>query len=96
MRKLFTGSKDTQALDAEIATVLEGLRNCEELDESYYKRLEVLDKLIDLRNKQKRKFISKENAPMFANLFGIAMILGYEKANVITSKAIGFVTKGRV
>ena len=96
MKKLFTGSKDTQALDAEIAAVLEGLQNCEELDESYYRRLEVLAKLIDLRNKQTRKFISKENAPMFANLFGIAMILGHEKANVITSKAIGFVTKGRV
>ena len=96
MKKLFTGSKDTQALDAEIAAVLEGLQNCTELDESYYNRLDVLDKLMDLRNKQNRKFMSKENAPLIANLVGIAMILGHEKANVITSKAIGFVTKGRV
>lgn len=96
MKKLFTGSKDTQALDTEIAAVLEGLQNCTELDESYYNRLEVLDKLMELRNKQKRKFMSKENAPLIANLVGIAMILYHEKANVITTKAIGFVTKGRV
>ena len=96
MKKLFTGSKDTQALDAEIAAVLRDLKNCDELDESYYTRLDVLDKLMDLRNKQNRKFMSKENAPLIANLVGIAMILYHEKANVITSKAVGFVTKGRV
>ena len=96
MRKLFTGRNDAQALDDEIATVLDGLRNCDELDESYYNRLEVLDKLMELRNKQKRRFVSKENAPLIANLVGIAMILYHEKANVITSKAVGFVTKGRV
>ena len=51
---------------------------------------------MDLRNKQKRKFMSKENAPLIANLVGIAMILYHEKADVITTKALGFVTKGRV
>ena len=96
MKKLFTGSKDTQALDAEIAAVLRDLKNCDELDESYYTRLDVLDKLMDLRNKQNRKFLSKENAPLIANIVGIAMILYHEKANVITTKALGFVTKGRV
>ena len=30
------------------------------------------------------------------NLMGIFLILGYEKANVITSKALGFIIKGRV
>ena len=31
-----------------------------------------------------------------ANLLGIGLILSYEKLNVITSKALGFVIRGRV
>lgn len=34
-------------------------------------------------------------AAVAANILGIAMILGYERANVITSKALSFVTKMR-
>jgi hypothetical protein len=30
------------------------------------------------------------------NLLGIVLILGYEKANIVTSKAIGFVIKGKL
>ena len=30
------------------------------------------------------------------NLVGIMMILGYEKANVLTSKALGMILRGRV
>lgn len=33
--------------------------------------------------------------PVSANLLGIIMILGFEKANVVTSKALGFVMKAR-
>ncbi len=35
-------------------------------------------------------------AVIAANLLGIALILGYEKANVITTKALGFIIRGRV
>lgn len=30
------------------------------------------------------------------NLVGIIMVLGYEKANVLTSKALGMILRGRV
>lgn len=33
--------------------------------------------------------------PVAANLAGIIMILGFEKFNVVTSKALGFVMKAR-
>jgi hypothetical protein len=35
-------------------------------------------------------------AVVAGNLLGIILILGYEKADVITTKALGFVLKGRV
>lgn len=46
------------------------------------------------RNKKPR--ISPDTIAMIAaNLVGIVLILGYEKADVITSKALGFVMRGR-
>ena len=35
-------------------------------------------------------------AVVFGNLIGIGCILNFEKVNIITSKAMGFVLKGRV
>jgi len=54
-----------------------------------------LSKLYEL--KKKDHTISPETlAVIGANLAGIILILGFEQANVITSKAIGFVLRGRV
>lgn len=48
---------------------------------------------------------SKEDKPMFSpdvmltvggNLLGIALILSYERLNVITTKALGFVIRSRI
>ena len=35
-------------------------------------------------------------AVVLGNLLGILLILGYEKGNVITTKALGFIIRGRV
>ena len=35
-------------------------------------------------------------AIVLGNLLGIAIIVGYEEGHIITSKALGFVLKGRV
>ena len=96
MNKIFTKSKERQMLDGEIEAVLEELNNMAVNDDEYEQYLNAYTRLVETRDKQKRKLISKENAPIIANLVGIAMILYHEKANVITSKALGFVTKGRV
>jgi hypothetical protein len=41
--------------------------------------------------------ISKDTIAIIAgNLLGIGLILGFEKANIITTKALGFILKGRV
>lgn len=96
MKKIFTKSKERQMLDEEIEAVLEELNNMAVNDDEYEQYLNAYTRLVETRDKQKRKLLSKENAPIIANLVGIAMILYHEKANVITSKALGFVTKGRV
>ena len=96
MNKIFAKSKERQMLDEEIEAVLEELNNMAVNDDEYEIYLNTYTRLVESREKQKRKLLSKENAPIIANLVGIAMILYHEKANVITSKALGFVTKGRV
>lgn len=57
------------------------------------KQLEVLYKL-----DKEVKFTIDPNTALVvgANILGILMILGYERAHVVTSKALGFVIKGRV
>lgn len=45
---------------------------------------------------QKKKVSPDTVAVIAGNLLGIGLILGFEKMNIITSKAIGFVLKGRV
>ena len=56
--------------------------------------MELLEKRKSLDEKPK---ISPDTMAVVAgNLLGILLILTYEKANVITSKALGFVLRGRV
>lgn len=57
----------------------------------------VVDQVVKLYSvKPKNDKISKDAlVTVAANLFGILMIVGYERANVVTSKAMGFVQKLR-
>lgn len=47
-------------------------------------------------NRRKIPKLSPDTVALIAaNLVGIILILGYEKADVITSKALGFILRGR-
>lgn len=60
----------------------------------YKKLLEAYKELCEIEKKGK---VSKDTLlQAFANLAGIAMILKHEELNVISSKAINFVLKGRL
>lgn len=57
--------------------------------------------VMDLMSKRqqlgKKQTVSPDTLAIVAgNLLGIVLILGYEKANIITTKALGFILKGRV
>lgn len=46
---------------------------------------------------EKKHKVSPDTMAVIAgNLLGILLILGYEKTDIITSKALGFVLKGRI
>lgn len=54
----------------------------------------LLERRKDLRKKSR---ISPDTMAIIAsNLLGILLILGYERGHVITTKALGFVMRGRV
>ena len=85
-------------LDKEIDAVISQLRELDAASEDYEKVVKNLERLYELKNmNDKRKKVSPDTlAVIIGNLAGIALILGYEQTHVITSKALGFVIKGRV
>ena len=52
--------------------------------------------LLEKRFPVKEKMKPDTKAMIFANLAGILLILCFERLNIITSKALSFVMKGRV
>jgi hypothetical protein len=93
--KLVKRDKRTK-LDKEIDRVLSEMEKVSSDSEQYAAMVDNLEVLYKFKNENKN-LISKDTIAIIAgNLLGIVLILGYEKANVITSKALGFVLKGRV
>lgn len=94
--KLFTTKKKSE-IDEEIHSVLCNMSTYAPDSDEYTKMTKNLEMLYKAKSYEKDRRVSKDTVLVVAgNLLGIAIILGYEKANVITSKALGFVLKGRV
>lgn len=86
-------------LDKAISHAFETLEQFEPNSDEYVKITKQIQLLTNLRNESKDKAdkISKDALLAGAvSLAGIIAILGYEKANVITSKALGFVFKTKI
>jgi hypothetical protein len=84
-------------MDAEIRDVLDRIKDMDPYSEDYTKAVDNLEKLYKARSYDTHRHLSPDTLAIIAgNLLGIVIILGYEKANVITSKAVGFILKGRV
>ena len=94
-----TPEEDPKELTDAITKALIELQNHEPYSAEYVKALEQIEKLYKLRNPKPelRKPVSMDTVWVVAgNLLGIGMIIGYEKAHVISSKALGFILKARV
>jgi len=64
--------------------------------EEYAKALTVVERLHDMMDKKIPSSVSKETwVAAGTNLLGILLILKHENVNVITSKALGFVSRLR-
>ena len=91
----FTSKKKTM-LEVEIDLVLEDMRDMYIDSDEYKVAIEHLSKLYDIKSKDDTGRVSPDTmAVVVGNLLGIVLILKHEDLNIITSKALGFVIKGR-
>jgi len=93
MLKLFTG-KRKKKLNDEIDRQQVRLEGLEEDSEEYQKTLKTLKELFKLRDDLKVN-ISPTTIAVVGGIVQILLILNYEQANVMTSRATNFITRGR-
>jgi hypothetical protein len=83
-------------LNKEIDRVLTLMSHANPTSAEYADLTESLSKLYALKESSSKNRLSKDTMAVVAgNLLGIVMIVGHEKAHVVTSKALGFVMKAR-
>lgn len=88
---------NADALDKAIARVLEAMESHDPTSSEYSDAVDKLEQLYKIQVSTKPDRVSLETLVTVAgNLAGIAMILNFEKAGIITSKALGFVLKSRM
>jgi hypothetical protein len=81
-------------LDETIDAALAQLKGIEVGSDDYTRRMDQITKLYTLKEKNTPKRVSPDVLVQTAgSLAGILLILSYERAHVITSKALGFVLK---
>jgi len=86
--------KEPSPLETEIMRLLNEMSETEMESEEYAKLTEQFTKLYKLNAETSRKPVSSDTlALIIANLAGIIVIIGHERANVITTKALNFLAR---
>jgi len=89
--------KKKSKLEKVIDSILDDMSKFEANSDEYSDMASNLEKLLKAKSYEKQKGISPDTMVIAAaNLIGIVLILKHEKVDIITSKALGFVLKGRV
>lgn len=88
---MFKKVKTPTHLDLEIERVLSELEAHAADSKEYKDILDSYERLMKLVPRQDPLFSGDAMLGAFANLLGIGAVLGYEKFNVITSKAFGWI-----
>lgn len=89
--------KSKSKFDLEVDANLDQLAKLSKDSKEYSDIVDNLERLYRAKSLDKQSKVSWDTMAIIAgNLIGILMILSYEKADIITSKAIGFILKGRV
>lgn len=82
----------TKVIDSHLAS----MSNEDPGSVEYARKVEQLVKLYSLKEANSKRKVSADTLAIVAgNLAGILMIVGHEKAHVVTSKALGFILKAR-
>lgn len=88
--------RELTALDETMTMVLAEMKETNPSSPEFHAMLERLERLSKLRAQDAQKRVSPDTlAIVVGNLAGILLILNYERAHVVTSKALGFVMKLR-
>lgn len=92
-----TPKKDKMTFDREVERVLTQMSTMSVDSEEYRDAVSNLKVLCDARGQKTNRTVSADIIVSAAtNLLGIILILQHERMNVVTSKAISFIFKGRV
>jgi hypothetical protein len=81
-----------------IDDVLEFMEKCEPDSEEYSKAARNLKELCEAKGRLSPELLAVLAivVPAVTSVLGIVLILNYEQLNVVTTKALGFVVKGRL
>lgn len=93
---MFEKPQREEGLEEAITLLLSEMKGFTADSDEYSRMIGHLNLLYKIKDQEKPDRISKDTIAVIAgNLAGIVMILGFERANVITSKALSFVMKAR-
>lgn len=93
---MFTRPQANSVLETTLEAELIRLHRMKPDSQEYAKTVDAIAKLHKMKQDDKPARLSPDVlATVGANLFGIMLILKYEKFDIITSKALGFVMKAR-
>jgi hypothetical protein len=81
-------------LEAAISDAFTALTDVDKNTPEYASMVDQLTKLYALKESNSKRRVSPDTLAIVAgNIIGILMIVGHERANVVTSKALSFVMK---
>lgn len=94
---MLTRTKVPTLLEIVTTSAIEALKDHQPDSDEYGVILSRVETLHDMnRTAKSDSQVSPETkATIAANLIGIAMILNFERANIVTSKAVGFILRAR-
>lgn len=88
--------KESSKLDVELKTAYERLNDTEFTAEHYDEVLSIIERLEKIKTNSKSQLTPETKAMIFTNLAGLLLIINHERVGVITTKALGFVNRGRI
>lgn len=90
---MFNKKNDPQ-LDDAIERLHNELRNVSPISAEYTNMMNHLDRLYKIKNDTRSEGVKPDTMALIAgNLAGICLIVGHERAHVVTSKALSFISK---
>lgn len=93
---LSLGIRKASVLDVSIDRVIKQMEHVGPGAERYDELLTKLERLMTLRNQEKRNEISLDTVVVVcANLLGILIIVGYEQGHVVASRGLGLLLKSK-